>query len=184
MNHINDPDWRENLPDMRLAMNQQDINLKQTFRKEDFAKKPSSANLVGIPNGSPSDVQLVQDEDALSEVLDLEMDEQNGSGLTIEQREKETESIKRAGDQIAKANIVRRENEFVQQSVEEVLSNIEQVKKQNELDRRIAKAQEEARQKAKQEAEKKAKEHKPADEANVGLSDADKYFFDGFTSFN
>ena len=28
MNHINDPDWRENLPDMRLAMNQQDINLK------------------------------------------------------------------------------------------------------------------------------------------------------------
>ena len=111
------------------------------------------------------------------------MEEQNGNGLSIEQREKETESIKKTGDQIAKANIKRRENEFVQQSVEEVLSNIEQVKKQGELQQKVAEAQEQAK-KQKMEEEEKAKKNKPADEENVGLNDSDKYFFDGFTSFN
>ena len=78
MNHINDPDWRENLPDMRLAMNQQDINLKNTFDKEDFAKKNKDA-LGGSANVMLlEDVKLLQqDEDALSDVLDIEMEEQS-----------------------------------------------------------------------------------------------------------
>ena len=100
-----------------------------------------------LSSGIPSAVSLVQYEDALSEVLDLEMEEENHQ--TLEQKEKETESIKRAGDQIAKANIVKRENEFVQQSVEEVLQNIENVKKQQELQQRITQAQAEAQEKKK-----------------------------------
>ena len=133
-----------------------------------------------LSSGIPSAVSLVQYEDALSEVLDLEMEEENHQ--TLEQKEKETESIKRAGDQIAKANIVKRENEFVQQSVEEVLQNIENVKKQQELQQRITQAQAEAQEKKK--AEEAAAKKKPSDAINVELSDSDKYFFDGFTSYN
>ena len=97
MNHINDPEWRENLPDLRLAITQQDINLKKNFDKKDFAKNASLKATANVQLSiGPSDITLVQDEDALSEVLDIEMDEQNTQ--SIEQREKETEKIKRKGD--------------------------------------------------------------------------------------
>ena len=98
---------------------------------------------------------------------------------SIEQKEKETENIKKAGNQIANASIKRRENEFVQQSVEEVLQNIEQVKKSQELELKVAQAQE-----TKKQQEQEAKKRVPSDETNVGLSENEKYFFDGFTNFN
>ena len=62
MNHINDPEYRENLPDMRLAITQSEINLKKTFCKEDFAKNStlsSSANLILSSKDVPTDIQLV-----------------------------------------------------------------------------------------------------------------------------
>ena len=43
MNHINDPEWCDNLPDLRLALDKQDINLNKSFKKEDFAKKPTAS---------------------------------------------------------------------------------------------------------------------------------------------
>ena len=40
----------------------------------------------------------------------------------------ETETIKKKGDQLAKAQIVKRQNEFVQQQVDEVIQNIAEMK--------------------------------------------------------
>ena len=110
-------------------MGQQDVNIKKTFRPQDFAKQrpPSSAKVALY-----DEMLLQQDEDALNEsLLDIETEESNS--LSLEQREKEAEQIKLQGDKIRKENIIKNNNEFVQQSVEEVLSDIEQVRHQEEL---------------------------------------------------
>ena len=36
MNHINDPEWRECIPDIQLSITAKELNLKENFNKEDF----------------------------------------------------------------------------------------------------------------------------------------------------
>jgi hypothetical protein len=51
--------------------------------------------------------------------LDLEIEQKS-----TEMNDLETEVIKKRGDQIAKAQIVKRQNEFVQEQVDDVIQNI------------------------------------------------------------
>ncbi len=43
MNHINDPEWRECIPDIQLSITAKDLNLKENFNKEDFTLNKTSA---------------------------------------------------------------------------------------------------------------------------------------------
>ena len=107
MNHINDPSWAENLIDIKLSGVQEDINLKKNWKP---AKPPAKSNVMLSDE--------INDQDLVNLV------ETDGTLETEEGREIADKLIKIKGDRIAKENIVKRENMFVQQQVTEVLHDI------------------------------------------------------------
>ena len=131
INHINDPAWYANLIDIKLNLGKQDVNLVKEFRKEDFdlkKKKPEEVSNLQINEGEGEQADLLIDED-----------------------------IKSKGDIIAKANIVKQENQFVQEQVDTVLNSIAQIKTKEAEDKAALEKKKQDQKKKEAELRKKKK---------------------------
>ena len=153
VNHVNDPEWYDNLLDIKLShFGKQDVNLVKNFRKEDFLRKKKPQDEMNL--------QIDENEEETIEAVEAE-----AKAEAIAE-----EAIKKKGDIIAKANIVRKENEFVQQQVDTVLEGIASIK-QRESEKAEAFKKKQAAEKKKEAEERRKKKSGEADEDDTSFTE-------------
>lgn len=136
MNHIDDKAWEDNLEEITLHGVNHDIHLERNpnlIRANKITPPQDTFNVQLEDKLAPEDILQMGIEEEIASQMGNENMQQ--STLSEEQQAIIDEGIKRRGAKIAKANMIKSNDEFVQVQVDEVLQQIAAVKAQDEAQR-------------------------------------------------